>query len=341
MCCAPLVGIVMSFVDKAYACLAGLALGDALGMPTEFLTPGQITEHFGWVEDFGPAPEWHPHSRMEPGEITDDTGQALAIAHAYAGDGALRLEAVVRELLAWAEAMPEDKYGILVGPSTSQALEAIQAGSPPEKSGASGKTNGGSMRVAPVGIVQRGDIIGAVEDAHVACIPTHNTTVAIAGSGAVAAAIGEALKDDSTLESITNAGKVGARRGRKKGAWAWGTRLENRIELAEEIVRGEDDEKKALRRLYEYVGVDMLVAESIATAFGIVILAKGDPMKACVLGANAGGDTDTIAAVSGAICGAWRGMRDIDQGLLKILLDVNNLDLYHEAQRLVHIAKGK
>lgn len=331
----------MSFIDRAYACLAGLAIGDALGMPTEFLTPGQISEHFGWVEDFVPSPEWHPHSCMRPGEITDDTGQALAIARAYGQNGTLGLNAVIRELTNWAEGMPEEKYEVLVGPSTSRALEAIKSGTHPEKSGASGKTNGGSMRVAPVGIVRRGDITKAVEDAHVACIPTHNTTVAIAGAGAVAAAIAEALKRESTLESITNAGKAGAREGGKNGTWAWGTRLEKRIELAEQIVGETENENQALCKLYEYVGVDMLVAESIATAFGIVRLAKGDPMKACVLGANIGGDTDTIAAVSGAICGAWRGMNYIDKGLLKVVLEVNGLDLCHEVQHLANIAESE
>ncbi|MCD4672839.1 MAG: ADP-ribosylglycohydrolase family protein [Anaerolineaceae bacterium] len=89
--------------------------------------------------------------------------------------------------------------------------------------------------------------------------------------------------------------------------------------------------------LYDYIGVDMLVAESVATAFGIVRLAGGDPMKACTLGANIGGDSDTIAAIAGAICGAWKGIGHIDTHLLDVVLEVNKLDLALEAQRLVGI----
>jgi ADP-ribosylglycohydrolase len=70
---------VKALEDRIFACLAGLALGDALGQPVEFLTPEQIAAGPGWVSDFVPAPAWHPHYRLTPGRVTDDTGQALAV----------------------------------------------------------------------------------------------------------------------------------------------------------------------------------------------------------------------------------------------------------------------
>ncbi len=331
----------MNLFEKAYACLAGLAIGDAMGMPTEFLTPELIADNYGWVRDFVQPLDWHPHSRMKPGAITDDTGQALAIAHAYANDGTLSPEDVARELVAWAEGIPKEELATFIGPSTSKALNSIKAGCSPQESGSSGKTNGGSMRVAPVGIVRHGDQSDAVADAYTTCIPTHNTIVAAAGAGAVAAAIAAALTPDASLDAIIEAGKFGARSGSKNGNWTWGTRLDKRIELANRLVQDADDEKTALGLLYDYVGVDMLVAESVATAFGIVRLANGNPMKACALGANIGGDSDTIAAIAGAICGAWRGIDYIDTHLLDVVLEVNKLDLALEAQRLVEIAGKK
>ena len=330
----------MDLFDNAFSCLAGLAIGDAMGMPTEFLTPELIADNYGWVQDFVEPLDWHPHSRMRPGSITDDTGQALAIARAYTDEGTLSPEDVARELIAWAEGIPEDELATFIGPSTSKALSAIKAGCRPQESGSSGKTNGGSMRVAPVGIIRFGDQSGAVADAYTSCIPTHNTTVAAAGSGAVAAAIAAALTPSVSLDEIIEAGKFGARAGSKNGNWAWGTSLDKRIELADRLVQDADDEKSALDLLYNYIGVDMLVAESVATAFGIVRLAGGDPMKACVLGANIGGDSDTIAAIAGAICGAWKGIDHIDTHLLDVVLEVNKLDLALEARRLVEIAEN-
>lgn len=59
-----------------------------------------------------------------------------------------------------------------------------------------------------------------------------------------------------------------------------------------------------------------LVTESIPTAFGLVILAGGDPMRVVRYAANIGGDTDTIGAIAGAICGALRGIGAVDRALL-------------------------
>lgn len=317
-----------------------MAIGDALGMPTEFLTLDQIAENYGWVDSFVKPMEWHPHTCLDPGSVTDDTAQALAIARAYSNDGTLSVENVSRELVKWAEAVPETKLNSFIGPSTKKALQAIRDGSDPEESGITGKTNGGAMRVAPVGIIRHGDPNRAVEDAYTSCIPTHNTTIAVAGSAAVAAAIAVAMIEDVSLEDVIDAGKIGAIAGRKHGAWAWGTRLEARIDLAVSLVQKAEDESTALANLYNYVGVDFLVAESVATAFGIVLLSGGDPMKACRLGANIGGDSDTVAAIAGAICGAYKDIHSIDRQLLEVVEAVNGFDLEKIAEDLVRKAEN-
>jgi len=59
-----------------------------------------------------------------------------------------------------------------------------------------------------------------------------------------------------------------------------------------------------------------LVTESIPTAFGLVILAGGDPMRVVRYAANIGGDTDTIGAIAGGICGALQGIGAVDRTML-------------------------
>ena len=82
-----------------------------------------------------------------------------------------------------------------------------------------------------------------------------------------------------------------------------------------------------MRAIYDFVGVGMSVAESVAAALGLVRLSAGDPMRAVLLGANIGGDTDTIAAIAGQICGAYRGMAGLDAGMLAQVVQVSRLDL--------------
>jgi len=326
--------------DKAWGCLAGLALGDALGMPTEFMTPEQIAAEYGRVVNLVPPPDWHPRAALGRGRVTDDTEQALALAEVYLRDGQVRAEAVAQAVLDWAAAQREH-LALYLGPSTRRALDALRAGESPRQSGRQGKTNGAAMRIAPVGIVNAGNLEGALLDTVEACLPTHGTTLAISGAAAVACAVAEAMRNDATLEAVLKAAMEGALRGRQHGDWAWTPPLELRIALAVRLVHEAESEAEALQALYDYVGVDMLVAESIPTAFGLVALAEGDPMRAVHYAANIGGDTDTIGAIAGAICGALRGIRAVDRALLAEVEQVNGLDLETVARGLVAVGRAR
>jgi ADP-ribosylglycohydrolase len=326
---------------RALGCLAGLALGDALGMATEFLSPEQIADAYGWVSSLVTSPGDHPHHRLIPGTVTDDTGQALAIARAYALDGRLTPEAVGESLLKWAASLSAEEFAVLTGPSTRQALENLKNGMDVQHSGRQGVTNGAAMRAAPAGLVNAGDVEGALQDAVTASLPTHNTNVAIAGAAAVACAVSEAALEGSTLASILQAGMSGAERGATFGAWRWGTPLAGRIELAERLVQGAGDDRQALQDLYRYVGVGIDPAESVAAAFGVFLLAEGDPMRAVILGANIGGDTDTIAAIAGAISGAWMGIEALEPGLVRRVDELNALHLSDIADRLEQAAAAR
>ncbi len=324
----------MNLHDRILGCLAGLALGDSLGGPTEFLTRSQIQAEYGWVDRLVQAPAWHPHHVLQPGQITDDTGQALAVAHALGADGQTTAEEVARYLLKWA-GQAGDTLAVVIGPSTRQALERLRNGESPRLTGQGGTTNGAAYRAVIPGLVNYAHPERILPQVVEVCLPTHGTTVAISGAAAIAFAIAQALSETPTLEEILEAAKTGARSGREHGAWAWGTPLEKRIELAVRLVAENPQPEAALSTLADYVGTGMLVAESVACAFGLVALSNGDPMKAIQYGANLGGDTDTIAALAGAVCGAWKGAAGIDRDMLSQVERINQIDLAAEAARLV------
>jgi ADP-ribosylglycohydrolase len=331
--------VVVSF-DKAYGCLAGLILGDALGMPTEFLTPEQIEAEYGTIAGLVAAADWHPHSALPFGSVTDDTGQALALADVYVRGEPMTAEAAARAIVSWAETSGE-RFDLFAGPSTKRAVDVLRCGASPRESGLHGVTNGAAMRVAPIGIVHAGDLEAALADAVEACMPTHGTMLAISGATAVASAVCEAMTEGATVESVLEAAARGAAAGRKHGAWVWTPLLEERIALALRLVREAADDVEARRALYRYVGVDISVAESVATAFGLVALAKGDPMRAVLHAAQIGGDTDTIGAIAGAVCGALSGVGAIDAEMLATVEGVNGLALAEVARGLVAEAEKR
>ncbi|MCL6548869.1 MAG: ADP-ribosylglycohydrolase family protein, partial [Alicyclobacillus sp.] len=67
--------------DRALGALFGLAIGDALGMPTQSLPRRTIVARYGSrVPGFEAAPPDHPIARGLPaGRVTDDTEQALLL----------------------------------------------------------------------------------------------------------------------------------------------------------------------------------------------------------------------------------------------------------------------
>jgi ADP-ribosylglycohydrolase len=330
----------MNLYNRIFGCLAGLALGDSLGGPTEFLTRAQIKVEYGWVDHLVQAPACHPHHVLQPGQITDDTGQVLAVARSLGADGQTTAEDVARCLLIWAE-QAGDTLAVVIGPSTRKALDRLRNGESPRLTGQSGTTNGAAYRAVIPGLVNYARPEQILPQVLEVCLPTHGTTVAISGAAAVAFAIASALSNASCLENILEAAKSGARAGRELGTWAWGTPLEKRIELAVRLVNENPQPEAALSALADYVGTDMLVPESVACAFGVVALAGGDPMKAIQYGANLGGDTDTIAALAGAVCGAWKGADAIDRNMLAQVESVSHTDLAAEAARLVSIIEKR
>jgi ADP-ribosylglycohydrolase len=75
------------------------------------------------------------------------------------------------------------------------------------------------------------------------------------------------------------------------------------------------------------VGTSLATQESVAAAFAIASLAPDDPWRACRLGARLGGDSDTIAAMAGAVVGACTGLSALPVEAVRTVREVNDLHL--------------
>jgi len=293
---------------RARGALLGLAIGDALGMPTQGLSRELIAERYGILEGFCAAPDDNPISHGLPaGRVTDDTDQALILGrHLVEGRGHVDPDAFAGALLNWEKRMIEAGSLDLLGPSTRSALSLVAQGVPAHLAGRNGGTNGAAMRVAPVGIAFAHEPIETMLDAVVqSCQVTHNTTVGIAGAAAVAAAVSAGVggaKIDEALRLAMTAAHLGARR----GFYYAGADVASRIAWALDLVRGREVEE-ALDLTYRLVGTSVMTQEAVPAAFAICAIAPSDPWLACRLAASLGGDCDTVAAIVGAILGACHG----------------------------------
>ena len=314
--------------------LAGVALGDALGMPTEFLTPETIAEWYGEVRGLVKAAPQHPHHDLPLGSVTDDTDQTWILAQMILEDGRIEPGKLALRLLEWSRT-ERVQHNRFVGPSTKRALEAIGKGVPWQEAGSHGITVGAAMRVAPLAVSFCAERL--VTEVVGSCGPTHYTTVAISGAMAMAFALAASLREGATTSSVALAAEDGARRGRQYGSWSWTPPIDRRIEHALALVEGRES-LAALTMIYELIGVDYYPWELVPAAIALAHWARGEPMVAMLAAANLGGDTDTLASMAGAICGGLQGIHSFDQALLSTVQEVNGLRIEEMASGLVERA---
>jgi ADP-ribosylglycohydrolase len=212
--------------------------------------------------------------------------------------------------VAWEDDVTARGSADLLGPSSRQAIASIRAGGSVDDAGRSGATNGAAMRVTPIGIatppgrtppVWAGLVDRVVEISRV----THNTGIALAGASAVAAAVSAGI-DGAGPEAMLSAAIEAARRAAGRGHWVAGADVAARIEWAVGLVSG-GAPGEATDRIVGLVGTSLATQESVPAAFAVLAAFPDDPWTAVRTAASLGGDTDTIAAMVGAVAGARFG----------------------------------
>jgi ADP-ribosylglycohydrolase len=275
-------------------CLLGLAIGDALGMPVEGMRASAIRSNFGRIRDFRDAP-WR---MLHAGQWTDDTKMMLCHARSIVETGAVDVDDTAREFIAWFES--NDWRGI--GGATYASMKRLIDGVPPGESGEKGDLaagNGVAMRIAPVGLIDCLNLERLREDTRKVAVITHDNPEAVAGGQAVAYAVARAARGDlehATLidETIDFIGPC---------------RVAERLELAARFLTAGMDIAEALARL----GTGGHVVETVASAFFCFLFTPVDFEQTVSRAVEGGMDSDTTAAIAGAISGAYNGLQAIPE----------------------------
>ena len=323
-------------LSRAYGAFAGLALGDALGMPTQAMSPEQIRAVYGRVTGLVDGDASQPYAPgMPAGSVTDDTEQALLIASLLvrgrgSSSGRVALDAgdFSHALLSWEDSMIERGSLDLLGPSTKAALERVRAGEDPLTVGGLGTTNGAAMRVTPIGIaVSTADPEAFADAVWSSCQVTHATRQGFQSAALVAAAVSlvldwpEASASDMTTllwKAVSYVDSLPER-----GAWTPDPDVVAATRRAMQLVA--NPASSSLECLVEQIGTSVASAHAIPMAFAL--LARDPSPRALLDAANLGGDTDTIGAIAGAILGSVLGVEAFDPAMLTQVELTSHLDL--------------
>jgi ADP-ribosylglycohydrolase len=351
-------------VDRAVGCLAGAAVGDALGGATEGWEAFEITDHFGgFVTGIVPSIRMtkgieKPFSPFHKGDghVTDDTLMTRALVQVYADkrdhldafDVESRLVPRIVEDKVW---IPElERHDLLYHRlflAEKWLVARLRYGhADPREAGVGNIVNcGAAMYIAPVGLANAGDPDGAyAEAADIA--GAHQASYGREAAAVLAAAVAEAVRPGASVTSVVETCLRLAHDG-TRGAIA--TVVERAAELR--------DWREALRPLreafapfdsvgepYDEPGLGARIPsrlqaiEELPIALGLLVVTRGDFAETVLGGVNYGRDSDSIASMGGALAGALGGVTALRADWVADVGEASRYDLEEPGRTMADVA---
>ena len=302
--------------DKIQSIFTALAVGDAVGMPTEFMTRLEIQNRFrAFVPGLVDTKFSRHHADLPFASVTDDTEQNLYLYRLYLVSKRVDAKETASCLLRWAEETGAEQKRY-IGPSSLSALNAIRAGAPVEEAGRYGTTCGGIMRTPSAVLYRKHTTDDDLARDILACLLcTHNTSEALESAGAygfgLRAALDGGSRKEILAEAIRGANRLIALAPEINCAPSSAVRVKAMYSLA-----ATHSPEHLLDTLYNLYGTGLPSADVCGAVFAIFFSAREDVWKAIRMGASIGGDTDTIASLAGALCCAFAGGHNIPDAIV-------------------------
>ena len=264
--------------NKAYGCLIGMFIGDALGAIVEF----EDSEHIQWkfpkgVREFGDPGVW----KLAPGQITDDSEMALAMIQSILKNGKYDAKEAKRAYIEWRNTAP---FGI--GGTIKKALSG--------KYDRSSQANGAMMRAAPLGILGLAFPDKIINWAEEDCKITHVNRVCSDANKVFVMALYTCLATDKSPLKV----------------YEFILGLAKKRYVAPTVLEALTNARKYQPDDYQTQMGWVLIA--LQNAFWQLLHAENfeDGVVSTI---NCGGDTDTNGAIVGALLGAYYGIGAIPQ----------------------------
>jgi ADP-ribosyl-[dinitrogen reductase] hydrolase len=280
---------------KKLGTLVGCAIGDALGNPFEMK-----------LASYEPLQQWDGQFKAggtfwkgEAGQYTDDTLMSICLAKSLIQSNGFDPEDIAKEYCIWYKS--GNTRGI--GNTTAEACHNLKIGTHWTESGLKNTNqagNGTVMRVSPIGLVFRNDFNKlfdyAMQDASI----THNSIEPKVGSMVIALATALLANGTHSNKDVLNevASIISD----------IDCDINKKLQEVNYCLKSDLTPEEALTS----IGSSGYVAHTVGTAF--YCLAKAESFKDCVIMAiKCGGDTDSSAAVAGALAGTYYGLDAIPE----------------------------
>ncbi|MGF1578502.1 MAG: ADP-ribosylglycohydrolase family protein [Gemmataceae bacterium] len=288
--------------DRFIGCLLGLAIGDALGGLFEAQSPNHLRSRFDNVDTLIDYP-------TEQLTYTDDTQMTIGVAETLVEHGEILEEKLCHAFVN--NYLPSRGYGrgarrILDAMEDGRDYTAVAETVFP--GGSYG--NGAAMRVAPVGLLFHSDRDRVQEQARLSAWPTHKHPLGIVGAQLLACAVAICIDADEIDRDYFS---------QQLTACCQSREFEQKLAIAATVTSPE-----GLGQL----GNGIQALESVVTSITSFLLTPNSYAETVANVIFLGGDTDTTAAMAGALSGAYLGTEGIPKRLIDLLEDWNKGKTY-------------
>lgn len=276
-------------VAQAQAVLFGLALGDALGWPTEFRDLPAIKQMWG---------EQGIQEPPDPALYTDDTQMTVALTEGLLDAGLdadldAQMNAIGKRFIEWRDTAPSRAPGntCLAG------VQRLANGIPWREAGiAHSKGCGSAMRVATIGYLYQHDTEKLVEVARASGLITHGHPAAVAACIAASYVVKLALDGDNPDTYLQKALTI------TDGISDEFDQVMYRVGQAHFA-----SEEQCLK----HIGQGWVADEAVGLALWCVMKFPDDYVATVRRGANSNGDSDSVACIAGGISAARLGLASV------------------------------
>jgi ADP-ribosylglycohydrolase len=281
--------------------MLGLAIGDAVGAATEFLTYDEIRRRF----PPDGVTKYHSFRGLRPGSYTDDTEMSIAVANGLLNTEdfgtASIMESMTKAFIEWMDTTSSLRAP---GNTCMRAVGNLKSGVPYTESGVlDSKGCGTAMRSAPLGLAYPHAIDALTSMSKRVSLMTHDHPTATAGSFATAFLVAKSLdgrESETLLDELVQ--------------------LSRRIDepFAEHMLLVHEALKIELpKAAHALLGRGWVAEEAVAGAIYANIKHPNSFRDVILEAANSGGDTDSKACIAGAIAGTRLGCDAIPSGWIE------------------------
>lgn len=287
----------LSLQDIITGCLLGTAVGDAIGLPAEGLSRARIGRLYPHLNEH--------HFLRGRGMISDDTEHTILVAQALTasgGDSAAFAASLARQLKTWFLMLPGG-----VGLATAKACVRLLLGLSPDKSGVHSAGNGPAMRSALIGVCCGKDPARMRHLVRVSTRITHTDPRAEHGALAVALAAYLSAYDPTPEEYCEALQQLLKSEGEELVGLV--------VKASLSASQGNSTESFA-KEIGQGGGVSGYINATVPVVLHAWFSHPHDYREAVRSVIACGGDTDTTAAILGAIIGGGVGKAGIPKDWL-------------------------